>query len=136
MAKIKTNYAEITAGGDPQKPYFSIRYFDPTDREYHYGLGSYDIKNVFKWLEEEFEIVDEVEMVKERMKRNIEKEKLGLTCALTRVLSDIEVLKANVYKAIDDLNAAIKTEEDLYEWHATHVIDRGLMYIRIAGDEL
>lgn len=135
MAKIKTNYAEITVGGNPNKPYFSIRYFDPKDRDYHYGFGSYDIKNVFKWLEEEFEIVDEVEMVKESMKRNIEKEKLGLTCALARVLSDIEVLKANVYKAVDDLNT-IKTEEDLYEWHATHDIEKGLLHIRIVGDEL
>lgn len=135
MAKIKTNYAEITAGGDPQKPYFSIRYFDPTDREYHYGLGSYDIKNVFKWLEEEFEIVDEVEMVKERMKRNIEKEKSGLTCALARVLSDIEMLKTNVYNAVDDMHD-IKTEEDLERWLAAHDLEKGLMHIRLAGDGL
>ena len=35
MAKIKTNYAEITAGGGPEKPYFCIRYFDPVDMDYH-----------------------------------------------------------------------------------------------------
>lgn len=64
MAKIKTNYAEITVGGDPAKPCFGVRYFDPADRDYHYGFGSYDIKNVFRWLREEFEIVDENEGAK------------------------------------------------------------------------
>lgn len=56
--KTKTHFAEIIVGGDAEKPCYSILYFDPADGEYHIGCSSYYIKNVFKWLAEEFEVVD------------------------------------------------------------------------------
>lgn len=56
--KIKTHFAKIIVGGTAHKPYYSIMYFDPTDREYHTGFGSYYLGYVFQWLSEEFEIVD------------------------------------------------------------------------------
>lgn len=117
MAKIKTNYAEITVGGDPTKPCFRIRYFDPADRDYHYGFGSYDIKNVFKWLREEFEIVDE----NENAKRDIERRKFDLTMDFARVLSDI-------YNATIDLNK-VKTYEDLAKWYETHDVEKVLRHV-------
>lgn len=56
--KIKTTYAQIVVGGRVEKPYFSILYYDPSDNEYHLGFGSYYLEYVFKWLKEEFEIVN------------------------------------------------------------------------------
>lgn len=61
-AKIKTHFAKIIIGGTAEKPYYSIMYFDPTDREYHIGFSSYSLEYVYKWLSEEFEIVDRTAM--------------------------------------------------------------------------
>lgn len=56
--KIKTPFARIIVGGTPEKPYYNIWYFDPTDGECHIGLGSYYLDNVFNWLAEEFEVTE------------------------------------------------------------------------------
>lgn len=57
--KIRTHFAQITVGGTPEKPYYNILYFNPTDRTYHVGFGSYYLDYVFRWLAEEFEIIEE-----------------------------------------------------------------------------
>lgn len=54
--KIKTPYARIYVSGTPEKPYYGITYFDPTDGEMHSGFGSYSLDFVFKWFAEEFEV--------------------------------------------------------------------------------
>ena len=56
---IKTHFAKIIVEGTAEKPYYSILYYDHTKNEYINGYGSYYIENVFKWLAEEFEIIDE-----------------------------------------------------------------------------
>lgn len=56
--KIKTSFARIVVEGTPEKPYYNIEYFDPTDKEYHIGFGSYYLDNVFNWFAEEFEITE------------------------------------------------------------------------------
>lgn len=54
--KIKTNFAKIIVGGTHDKPYYSILYFDPKDKEFHIGYSSYYLAYVFQWLHEEFEV--------------------------------------------------------------------------------
>ena len=66
--KIKTNFAKIIVEGTVENPYYSILYYDPKRKEYFNGYGSYNIANVFGWLNECFEIdetitVDAVEVV-------------------------------------------------------------------------
>lgn len=56
--KIKTNFAKIFVSGLAEKPYYNILYFDPLDKNYHVGFGSFCLSYVFKWLSEEFEIED------------------------------------------------------------------------------
>ena len=56
--KIKTSFARIIVEGTPAKPYYNIEYFDPTDKEYHIGFGSYYLDNVFNWFAKEFEITE------------------------------------------------------------------------------
>ena len=56
--KIKTHFAKIIVEGTAKKPCYNILYFDPADSEYHIGFGSYYLEYVFKWLSEEFEIVE------------------------------------------------------------------------------
>ena len=125
MAKIKTNYVEIIArDSNPGKPYISVRYFDPKDRTYHHGYGSYDLKDVYNWLKKELEIVSGYEIVNgfetadENAKRAVEKKKTDLTMDFARVLSDI-------YKAASDLNN-VKTYEDLAEWYETRDVKKVL----------
>lgn len=54
--KIKTHFARIVVCGTEQNPYYNILYYDPADKEYHIGYGSYCISFVRQWLAEEFEI--------------------------------------------------------------------------------
>lgn len=81
--KIKTHFAKIFVGGTIEKPYYNILYFDPTDREYHIGFGPFILEYVFKWLAEEFEIIDEpttvdaVEVVHGRWVEKIKDERFG-----------------------------------------------------------
>ena len=56
--KIKTHFAQIIVSGKAEKPYYEILYFDTDDRTYHIGFGSYCLDYVFKWLSNEFEIVE------------------------------------------------------------------------------
>ena len=55
--KIKVTSAEIVVHGTVEKPYYEIKYLVIGEEEYRIGYSSYDIKNVFKWLRECFEIV-------------------------------------------------------------------------------
>lgn len=56
--KIKTHFAYVIVERYHGKPYYNILYFDPTDKDYHIGFGSFYLEYVFKWLDEEFEIVE------------------------------------------------------------------------------
>ena len=56
--KIKTHFAQIIVDGTAEKPYYNIMYFDPAAGDYRIGFGSYYLNYVFKWLTEEFEIVE------------------------------------------------------------------------------
>ena len=59
LPKIKTHFAKIIVGGNVEKPYYGILYYDPTLKGYYEGFGSYYLENIFKLLAEEFEIVDD-----------------------------------------------------------------------------
>ena len=62
-AKIVTHFAKIVIGGTTEKPYYGILYYDPSDKTYHEGFGSYRLDYVRVWLEEEFEIIDDAPTV-------------------------------------------------------------------------
>ena len=59
--KIKVTKADIIVTGTKKKPYFEIKYKEVGKKHYNIGYSSYDLNNVFKWREEEMEIVSEVE---------------------------------------------------------------------------
>ena len=59
MKKIKTPFAKMIIDGSREKPYFSILYFDPADKDFHIGYSSYYLDYVFNWLNENFEIVED-----------------------------------------------------------------------------
>ncbi len=39
--KIKTPFAKMIVEGNQEKPYFSILYFDPIDKDFYVGYSSY-----------------------------------------------------------------------------------------------
>lgn len=55
---LRTHFAKITVDGTAENPYYNILYYDPRDGQYHIGYGSYNLGYVFKWLEDNFKIVD------------------------------------------------------------------------------
>lgn len=62
-SKIKTSEIMIIVGGSKDKPYYSIRYYDLSDNEWHIGFSSSELSYVIDWKNEYFEIVDPVEHV-------------------------------------------------------------------------
>lgn len=57
--KVKvTKKPEIVVHGTVYKPYFEIRYREVGKKEYSIGYSSYDLRNCFEWLENEFEVVE------------------------------------------------------------------------------
>ena len=57
MSKVKVEEAEIVVHGTADKPYFEIKYREVGKKDYNIGYSSYDVRNVFGWLESEFEVV-------------------------------------------------------------------------------
>ena len=66
--KIKTNHARIVVDGTAEKPYYSIEWYDHTKNEYFLGYSSYYIGYVFKWLDECFEIVEDIKTNADRIR--------------------------------------------------------------------
>ena len=56
--RIKAFNPQIVVSDHPDKLYYNISYYDIAKKEWYIGYGSYDIKNVYKWLFECFEEVD------------------------------------------------------------------------------
>lgn len=57
--KIKVTKADIVVKGTAVKPYFVIVYHELGKEYDNEGFGSYDLNNVFKWREDELEVVEE-----------------------------------------------------------------------------
>lgn len=53
-----TEKPEIIACDTIAGPYFEIKYHEVGKSDVNVGFGSYDIENVFKWLENEFVVVE------------------------------------------------------------------------------
>lgn len=57
MTKTKAINPEIVVRGTAENPYYMIHYFDVSDKKWHLGFGSKCLDMVYKWLDEEFEII-------------------------------------------------------------------------------
>ena len=58
MEKIKAIDPKIVVSGSADKPYYSIEYYNILDERWHIGYGSYNLKFVKEWLNDDFEIVE------------------------------------------------------------------------------
>lgn len=57
--RIKVKSAEIVVHGTAEKPYYEIKYHCIDKEECNVGYSSYNLNNVFKWLNECFDIIGE-----------------------------------------------------------------------------
>ena len=53
--KIKAIYPHIVVGGKPERPCYSIHWYDVESKQMICGFSSYKLSFVRKWLKEEFE---------------------------------------------------------------------------------
>ena len=58
MEKIKAIDPKIVVSKSADKPYYSIEYYNISDKRWHIGYGSYSLKFVKEWLNNDFEIVE------------------------------------------------------------------------------
>ena len=58
MEKIKAIDPKIVVSGSADKPYYSIEYYNISDGRWHIGYGSYNLKFVKEWLNDDFETVE------------------------------------------------------------------------------
>lgn len=59
--KIKTSELMIIVNGPAYNPYYSIRYYDLSDKSWHIGFSAYNLSRVMDWKNQHIEIVDPVE---------------------------------------------------------------------------
>lgn len=71
MNKVKVEEAEIVVHGTVDKPYFEIKYREIGKKDYNIGYSSYDIRNVFGWLESEFDVVGKSDDIKKRVLKSL-----------------------------------------------------------------
>lgn len=57
--KLVVDDIEVIVRGIANKPCYEIKYREVGNDDYNIGFGSYDLNNVLKWKEEEFEVVSE-----------------------------------------------------------------------------
>lgn len=57
--KLVVDDIEVVVRGMRNKLYYEIKYREVGNDDYNIGFGSYDLNNVLKWKEEEFEVVSE-----------------------------------------------------------------------------
>lgn len=98
MSKVKVEEAEIVVHGTADKPYFEIKYREVGKKDYNIGYSSYDIRNVFGWLESEFEVVGKNNSFLNNSKRRVLK---SLLCARLEMRSK-NMLTLNAMIAIVD----------------------------------
>lgn len=65
--KTKVTSLEIIVTGKVEKPYFEIKYKEVGKTDYNLGYGSYDLKNVFAWKDECFEVVNRKRSIFQRL---------------------------------------------------------------------
>lgn len=103
--KLVVDDIEVVVRGVRNKPYYEIKYREVGNNDYKIGFGSYDLNNVLKWKEEEFEVVSEKE-VKETKEVTNEQ--------ILEHLKEIEIAQGCIANSINALfSFMIKRKEQL-----------------------
>lgn len=81
---------EIVIRGTIERPYFEIKYKEMGNDKYNVGYGSYFLDKVFRWKEEEFEIVEGKKVEGKKMDENeIRKSLLSIGSLLNQLTEEV-----------------------------------------------
>ena len=101
--KLVVDDIEVIVRGIANKPYYEIKYREVGNDDYNIGFGSYDLNNVIKWKEEEFEVVSEKE----------EKETKEVTNRmLLEHLKEIEIAQGCIANGINTLFSVMSERKE------------------------
>lgn len=101
--KLVVDDIEVIVRGIANKPYYEIKYREVGNDNYNIGFGSYDLNNVIKWKEEEFEVVSEKE----------EKETKEVTNRmLLEHLKEIEIAQGCIANGINTLFSVMRERKE------------------------
>lgn len=101
--KLVVDDIEVIVRGIANKPYYEIKYREVGNDDYNIGFGSYDLNNVLKWKEEEFEVVSEKE----------EKETKEVTNRmLLEHLKEIEIAQGCIANGINTLFSVMSERKE------------------------
>lgn len=56
--KFKAIYPHIVVGGDITNPYYTIHWYDPDTKQVVVGFGSSNLKFVYDWLQNSFDVIN------------------------------------------------------------------------------
>lgn len=106
--KIKVSSAEIVVHGTREKPYYEIKYHDLSDGQTRVGYSSYNLDFVFEWLEECFEIINQVADTTEDLSAKLQAENMendgGWIAIAERLPTKEESIKNDNRFILDDGN--------------------------------
>lgn len=120
IVKIKVKSAEIVVHGTIEKPYYEIEYYCIDKEEGNIGYSSYDLNNVFRWLNECFEIVNEDTTV------NFDNDLIGDGRVKNEIIGTVRT---------DGYNWYFETEEELYTADVPTALDELLGTDTEEGDK-
>jgi hypothetical protein len=98
--KLVVDDIEVIVRGIANKPYYEIKYREVGNDDYNIGFGSYDLNNVLKWKEEEFEVVSEKET------KEVTNEKI------LEHLKEIEIAQGNIANGINALFSVMSERKE------------------------
>lgn len=118
--KLVVDDIEVIVRGIANKPYYEIKYREVGNDDYNIGFGSYDLNNVLKWKEEEFEVVSEKaakEVTNEQILKHLKEIEIALGC-LTERMIDISGMNEELNRREKEMQAfeeEDEIDEDDYE---------------------
>lgn len=119
--KLVVDDIEIIVRGLENKPYYEIKYREVGSDDYNIGFGSYNLSNVIKWKEEEFEIVPEN---KDTIKEIFNK------------LERIEHCQGLLLNDMNALFSVIISKADKYDKEIIKTLKAGLLENTLCSDDM
>lgn len=119
--KLVVDDIEVIVRGIANKPYYEIKYREVGNDDYNIGFGSYDLNNVLKWKEEEFEVVSE----------KVEKETKEVTNKmLLEHLKEIEIALACLTDRMANISGMNKTIQKVQEENVKEEVENFLDFLK------
>lgn len=113
--KTKTSELMIIVNGPAYNPYYSIRYYDLSDKSWHIGFSAYHLSRVMDWKNQHFEIVEPAEYVESAKPMETER---NWEAECKRLKDEVDVMCKELDQAQKELNCKNRELIQLKEKHS------------------